>query len=358
MASNSFGTIFRLTTFGESHGVAIGGVLDGCPAGLNIDFKFIQKCMDRRRPGQSDLTTPRKETDQPEFLSGIFEGKTTGAPIAWIMRNEDTRSADYDNLKDAFRPGHADYTYHAKYGHRDHRGGGRASARETANWVVAGSIARQLLQLHSVTIQAWVSRVKDISLGIPLHQLDLSLIDHSAVRCPDAETAAKMEKLIAEMRDTGDSVGGVISAVIRNVPPGWGDPVFEKLNANLGKAMLSINAVKGFEIGSGFDGTYMTGSQHNDLFETAEGAVSTSTNHSGGIQGGISNGREITFNVAFKPTSTIAKPQQTIDTAGNRITLEAKGRHDPCVLPRAVPIVEAMAALVLADACLMAKLND
>lgn len=358
MASNSLGNIFRLTTFGESHGVAIGGVLDGCPAGLTIDFEFIQKCMDRRRPGQSDLTTPRKESDKPEFLSGIFEGKTTGAPIAWILRNEDTRSKDYDNLKDTFRPSHADFTYQTKYGHRDYRGGGRASARETANWVLAGSIAQQLLKEHSVSIKAWVSRVKDISLQVPAHKLDLSLIEQSAVRCPDPQTAAKMEKLIAQMREEGDSVGGVISAVIKNVPPGWGDPVFEKLHANLGKAMLSINAVKGFEIGSGFGGTYLTGSQHNDLFETFGGAVSTSTNHSGGIQGGISNGNEITFNVAFKPTATIAKPQSTVDASGNEITLEAKGRHDPCVLPRAVPIVEAMAALVLADACLMAKLND
>lgn len=344
MAGNSYGTLFKLTTFGESHGKGIGGIIDGCPAGLELDFEAIQKDLDRRKPGQSAIVTQRKESDEVQFLSGIFEGKTTGTPIAFLIPNLDQKSQDYSHIQDAYRPSHADYTYDQKYGFRDHRGGGRSSARETAARVVAGAIAKQLLK--GVSIRAYVSSVGKLTLDIPYQQLDLASAEENIVRCPDAATAKKMEAYIKEVRKEGDTVGGVVSCVLKNVPVGLGEPVFDKLHAELGKAMLSINAVKGFEYGSGFEGAAMKGSEHNDLFET-DG--STKTNHSGGVQGGISNGMDIYFNVAFKPVATLIQNQETIDKDGNKTSIMGKGRHDPCVVPRAVPIVEAMAALVLAD---------
>lgn len=344
MAGNSYGTLFKLTTFGESHGKGIGGIIDGCPSGLELDFEAIQKNLDRRKPGQSAIVTQRKESDEVQFLSGIFEGKTTGTPIAFLISNLDQKSQDYSHIQDAYRPSHADYTYDQKYGFRDHRGGGRSSARETAARVVAGAIAKQLLK--GVSIQAYVSSVGKLTLDIPYQQLDLASAEDNIVRCPDAATAKKMEAYIKEVRKEGDTVGGVVSCVLKNVPVGLGEPVFDKLHAELGKAMLSINAVKGFEYGSGFEGAAMKGSEHNDLFET-DG--STKTNHSGGVQGGISNGMDIYFNVAFKPVATLIQNQETIDKDGNKTSIMGKGRHDPCVVPRAVPIVEAMAALVLAD---------
>lgn len=356
MAGNSFGEIFRITTFGESHGSSIGVVIDGCPAGLAVDLNFIQHELDRRKPGQSPITTQRKESDTFEILSGIFEGKTLGSPIAVLIKNENQQPQDYEHLKDKFRPSHADFTYETKYGIRDYRGGGRASARETTARVIAGAIAKQLLQTAGIEINAYVSSVGKITLEKKYQQLDLSKTETNIVRCPDEETADKMIALIEETKKQGDTIGGVISCVIKNAPAGLGEPVFDKLHADLGKAMLSINAVHGFEYGSGFAGSQISGSLHNDVFEkTAEGKIITQTNNSGGIQGGISNGMDIYFHVAFKPVATIMQTQISIDKDGNQIEIKGKGRHDPCVVPRAVPIVEAMAALVLADHLLRSR---
>jgi chorismate synthase len=355
MAGNRFGTIFSITTFGESHGAAIGVVIDGCPAGLAITSEEIQTELDRRRPGQSHITTHRKETDTVEILSGIFEGKTTGAPIALVIKNEDQRSKDYAHLKDTFRPSHADFTYAEKYGNRDYRGGGRSSARETAARVAAGAIAKKLLQYYGISVQGYVASVCSIAVTKNYTELDLSKTETNIVRCPDEAVAQQMIALIEETRKAGDTVGGTISCVIKNCPAGIGEPVFDKLHADLAKAMMSINATKGFEYGSGFEGTQLKGSQHNDAFEKQTEKVTTKTNHSGGIQGGISNGMDIYFKVAFKPVATIMQQQKSINTTGENITLEGKGRHDPCVLPRAVPIVEAMAALVIADHLLRNK---
>lgn len=352
MAGNSFGKIFKLTTFGESHGEAIGGVIDGCPAGLSLNFDAIQTEMQRRKPGQSAIVTQRKEEDEVKFLSGIFEGKTTGTPIGFIIENTNQKSKDYSHIKDVYRPSHADFTYDKKYGVRDYRGGGRSSARETACRVAAGAIAKQLIS--KIKINAFVSSVGDIFIDKPYQDLDFSKTENNDVRCPDADTAIRMEKLIKETRKNGDTVGGTITCVIKNVPVGLGEPVFDKLHANLGKAMLSINAVKGFEYGSGFCGAKMKGSEHNDIFNP-DG--STKSNLSGGIQGGISNGMDIYFRVAFKPVATIMQKQETIDSKGNKAIAEGKGRHDPCVVPRAVPIVEAMAALVIADFWLLNKVS-
>lgn len=348
MAGNTFGTLFKLMTFGESHGVAIGGVLDGCPAGIELDVEAIQNELDRRKPGQSAIVTQRKEPDTVEFFSGIFEGKTTGTPIGFAIRNTNQKSHDYSHIKDSYRPSHADYVYDQKYGFRDYRGGGRSSARETASRVVAGAIAKQFL--NTIEINAYVSQVGDLKLDKNYQQLDFSLTESNPVRCPDTETAKRMETYIKEVRKEGDTIGGVISCVIKNVPVGLGEPVFDKLHAELGKAMLSINAVKGFEYGSGFEGVKMKGSAHNDQFNP-DG--STKTNYSGGVQGGISNGMDIYFNVAFKPVATVIQGYETIDKDGNMVQTQGKGRHDPCVVPRAVPIVEAMAALVLADYTLL-----
>lgn len=356
MAGNIFGKIFRLSTFGESHGIAIGGIVDGCPAGINIDLEKIQKELDRRRPGQSDLTTTRSETDTVSFLSGIFEGKTTGTPIAFQIPNKDQRSKDYSDIKDVYRPSHADFVYDAKYGIRDYRGGGRASARETAVRVAAGAIAKQFLDLSKIRITAFVSAVAEAEVTTPLNQLDLNAPENE-LRCPDSAVAAQMRKLIEQARDEGDSLGGIITGIIENVPPGLGEPVFDKLHAELGKAMLSINAVKGFEIGSGFAAAKMRGSVHNDAFEQSGDKTVTKTNFSGGVQGGISNGMNIEFRVAFKPVASISKPQNTVDSKGNQTQINIEGRHDPCVVPRAVPIVEAMAALVIADYLLLNRTN-
>ena len=353
MAGNSFGKLFNLTTFGESHGVAIGGVIDGCPPGVLIDFEAIQKEMDRRKPGQSSIVTQRKEPDEVKFLSGIFEGKTTGTPIGFIIENANQKSHDYSHIKDSYRPSHADYVYDKKYGHRDYRGGGRSSARETASRVVAGAIAKQVLE--NTRINAYTSSVGDIFLEKPYQDLDFNKIESNDVRCPDDATAQKMIARIKEIRKEGDTIGGTITCVLQNVPIGLGEPAFDKLHAELGKAMLSINAVKGFEYGSGFCGAKMKGSEHNDLFNQ-DGT--TKTNLSGGIQGGISNGMDIYFRVAFKPVATIMQKQDTIDKDGNIVEMQGKGRHDPCVIPRAVPIVEAMAALVLADFYLLNKMYN
>ena len=350
MAGNTFGQLFRLSTFGESHGPAIGGVIDGCPPGIELDFDAIQNELNRRRPGQSAIVTQRKEPDTVQFLSGIFEGKTTGAPIGFIVPNTNQKSDDYSHIKDVYRPSHADYTYDKKYGTRDYRGGGRSSARETISRVVGGAIAKQVIP--NITINAFTSSVGDIFLDKPYQALDFSLTESNAVRCPDAATAERMEEYIKQIRKEGDTVGGTITCVIQNVPVGLGEPVFDKLHAELGKAMLSINAVKGFEYGSGFCGAKMKGSDHNDLFNT-DGT--TKSNLSGGIQGGISNGMDIYFRVAFKPVATIMQIQTTIDSNGNEVEMQGRGRHDPCVVPRAVPIVEAMAALVLTDYYLLAK---
>lgn len=348
MAGNTFGTLFKLTTFGESHGVAIGGVLDGCPSGLTLDLNLIQNELDRRRPGQSAIVTQRKEPDTVAFYSGLFEGKTTGTPIGFAIHNTNQKSNDYSHIKDSYRPSHADYVYDQKYGFRDYRGGGRSSARETASRVVAGAIAKQFL--GDMKINAYVSQVGEIRLDKSYGELDLSLIESNPVRCPDPEMAGRMEAYIKDIKKQGDTIGGVISCVIQNVPIGLGEPVFDKLHAELGKAMLSINAVKGFEYGSGFGGVGMKGSAHNDQFNT-DGT--TKTNHSGGIQGGISNGMDIYFRVAFKPVATVLQAYETIDRDGNKVATQGKGRHDPCVVPRAVPIVEAMAALVMADFTLL-----
>ncbi len=355
---NTFGKIFRLTSFGESHGRGIGGIIDGCPAGIELDIELIQQDLTRRKPGQSKITTQRKEPDEVEFLSGVFEGKTQGTPIAFAVWNKNQHSKDYNDLKDIYRPSHADYTYIQKYGTRDHRGGGRSSARETIARVVAGAIAKQILAKAGVTINAYVSQVGEIQLDKTYKELDLGKTEDNIVRCPDAETAEKMIARIEKAAKDRDTVGGVITGVATGVPAGWGEPVFNKLHADLGGAMLGINAVKGFEYGSGFDGTKLSGSQHNDVFIRTEKGIRTKTNNSGGIQGGISNGEDIYFNVAFKPIATLLKEQNTVDKNSNEITINPKGRHDPCVLPRAVPIVEAMAALVLVDHYLLSKLNS
>jgi chorismate synthase len=355
MAGNTFGKLFTLTTFGESHGDALGGILDGCPSGLFIDIDFVQSELDRRRPGQSHIVTQRKESDKVEFLSGIFEGKTMGTPIGFIIRNENQKPKDYEHNTDVYRPSHADYTYDAKYGMRDHRGGGRSSARETVSRVVAGAIAKLILKEHGITIQAYTSQVGDIKLLKEYHDLDLSKIDTNIIRCPDALLAETMIHKIEQVRKSGDTIGGVISCIIKGTPVGLGEPVFDKLHAEIGKAMLSINAVKGFEYGSGFEGVKMNGSQHNDLFNIENDKVITKTNHSGGIQGGISNGQDIYFKVAFKPVATIMQKQETVNSKNENVDMTGKGRHDPCVLPRAVPIVEAMAALVIVDHLLRNK---
>lgn len=353
---NTFGRIFRLTSFGESHGKGIGGVIDGCPAGIAIDHDFIQQELARRKPGQSKITTQRQEPDQVEFFSGIFEGKSQGTPIGFAVWNKDQHSNDYNDLKSVFRPSHADYTYLQKYGTRDHRGGGRSSARETIARVVAGAVGKLILREVGVKIQAYVSQVGEVELDKPYQELDLSATENNIVRCPDQETADRMIARIEAAGRNHDTVGGVITGVITGVPAGWGEPVFNKLHASLGFAMLGINAVKGFEYGSGFAGTRLSGSEHNDIFVPDGSGVRTVTNHSGGIQGGISNGEDIYFRVAFKPIATLLKEQQTVDQDRNIVSINPKGRHDPCVLPRAVPIVEAMAALVLTDFYLMSKL--
>ncbi|MFT5248414.1 MAG: chorismate synthase [bacterium] len=352
MAGNTFGNLFKLTTFGESHGEAIGGIIDGCPAGLEINFDKVATDMARRKPGQSKITTQRKEPDEVKFLSGIFEGKTTGTSIGFIIENTNQKSKDYSHIKNVYRPSHADFTYDKKFEHRDYRGGGRTSARETACRVAAGSIAKQLLK--NIKINAFVSSVGDIYIDKPYQELDFSKIENNLVRCPDEEVAHKMTSKIEEIKKAGDTIGGNVMCVIQNVPIGLGEPVFDKLHAQLGKAMLSINAVKGFEYGAGFCSTKMKGSEHNDLFNK-DG--STKTNLSGGIQGGISNGMDIYFRVAFKPVATLIQKQKALDNQGNIVDMQGKGRHDPCVVPRAVPIVEAMAALVLADFYLLNRIN-
>lgn len=353
--SNTFGKIFTLTSFGESHGEAVGGVIDGMPAGIDVDMTFIQQELDRRKPGQSALTTSRKEKDEVELLSGVFEGKTTGAPIGFIVRNTNQHSHDYDNMRDLFRPSHADYTYYEKYGIRDHRGGGRSSARITIARVVGGALAKLVLRQIGIDIKAYTSQVGDIKLENDYLHYDLDTIEQNDVRCPDKEKAAEMEQLIKEVKSEGDTIGGVITGVIKGCPVGLGEPEFGKLHAQLGAAMLSINAAKGFEYGDGFAGVTMRGSEQNDAFTIENGKITTKTNHSGGIQGGISNGQDIVFRVAFKPVATLLKDQQTVDREGNMTTFKAQGRHDPCVLPRAVPIVEAMAAMTILDMYLLCK---
>ena len=353
---NSYGQHFRITTFGESHGPAIGVTIDGCPAGIDFDEDLIRHELERRKPGQSRITTQRQEDEHFRVLSGVFEGKTTGTPIAIVIENQDQRSKDYAHLKEAFRPSHADYTYEVKYGIRDYRGGGRSSARETAARVAAGAVARMFLKRFGIEIHAYVSKVGDIQAP-PHSSLDLNRTEENIVRCPHPETAEKMVGLIDQVRLDRDTIGGVITGVIRHLPAGLGEPVFDKFHAELGKAMLGINAVKGFEYGSGFEGTTLRGSQHNDSFYSEGSDVRTKTNNSGGVQGGITNGEEVYFNVAFKPVATIMQDQQSIDRSGNEVTVSGKGRHDPCVVPRAVPIVEAMAALVAADFILRARLS-
>jgi len=351
MSGNTFGKLFKLTTFGESHGEALGGIIEGCPSGIELDFNAIKLEMSRRKPGQSSIVTQRKEDDNVQFLSGVFEGKTTGTSIGFLIPNTNQKSQDYSDIKNTYRPSHADFVYEKKYGIRDYRGGGRSSARETASRVVAGAIAKQILP--NIKINAFVSSVGDIYLNKPYQDLDFSKIESNPVRCPDTETAIKMEELIRKIKKEGDTIGGTITCVLQNVPIGLGEPVFDKLHADLGKAMLSINAVKGFEYGSGFCGSQMKGSEHNDLYNS-DGT--TKTNLSEGIQGGISNGMDIYFRVAFKPVATLIQKQEVLDNQGNIVELQGKGRHDPCVLPRAVPIVEAMAAIVLADFYLLNKL--
>jgi chorismate synthase len=348
--ANTFGKIFTLTTFGESHGEAIGGIIDGCPSGVELNLETIQNELNRRKPGQSKIVTQRKEPDEVQFLSGIFEGKTTGTSIGFIIKNVHQRSNDYSHIKDTYRPSHADYTYDKKYGNRDYRGGGRTSARETANWVVGGAVAKQVIS--SIKINAFTSSVGDIFMEKAYQDVDFSKIESNVVRCPDNASAKKMIARINEVKKQGDTIGGTVTCVIQNVPVGLGEPIFDKLHAQLGKAMLSINAVKGFEYGSGFCGAKMKGSEHNDIFNEDR---TTKTNLSGGIQGGISNGMDIYFRVAFKPVATIMQKQQTIDNIGNIVEIQGKGRHDPCVVPRAVPIVEALAAMVLADFMLLNK---
>ena len=350
---NSIGNILRLTTFGESHGVAVGGVLDGYPAGVLIDEEFIRGEMKRRRPGQSAITTSRNEADEVQFLSGIFEGRSTGAPIAFTIMNNNNRSADYENLREAFRPSHADYVYDCKYGVRDHRGGGRSSARETAVRVCAGALAKLALRQLGINITAYTSQVGGIALGEEYTAYDLSLAESNAVRCPDAEVAAEMERLIMEVKRAGDTVGGVVTCVVKGAPVGLGEPLYGKLSASLASAMMSINAAKGFDYGNGFAAATGRGSQQNDIFYNNDGSIATRTNNSGGIQGGISNGNDIFFRVEFKPVATLLMEQPTVTKGGVETVLLARGRHDPCVVPRAVPVVEAMAALVLLDHCLL-----
>ncbi len=351
---NTFGNIFKLTSFGESHGAAIGGVVDGCPAGITLDFDFIQNELRRRRPGQSEITTARKESDNVEFLSGIYEGKTTGTPIGFMVRNENQHSKDYDHLKNVLRPSHADYTYRMKYGIRDPRGGGRSSARETITRCVAGAIARLALNRRGISIQAYTSQIGNIKLEGSYQDYTPEQAEKNPVRCPDPAKAAAMEALIKQVKSEGDSLGGIITGVIKGVPPGIGEPVFSKLHAALGAAMLSINATKGFDYGDGFDAPLYKGSEHNDEFFNNQGRIETRTNYSGGIQGGISNGQDIYFRVAFKAVATLLREQKTVNQEGNEITLKAKGRHDPCVVPRAVPVVEAMAAITILDHILYA----
>ena len=352
---NTFGNIFRLTTFGESHGEAIGGVVDGMPAGIDIDLDFIQQELNRRRPGQSKITTSRQEADQVEILSGVFEGKSTGCPIGFLVRNTNHHSQDYENMRCLFRPSHADYTYYNKYGIRDHRGGGRSSARITISRCVGGAFAKLVLRQLGVSVQAYTSQVGSIALDRDYRKYDLSLTETNAVRCPDADKAREMEALITQMKAEGDTIGGIITCVIKGCPIGIGEPEFGKLHAALGAAMLSINAVKGFEYGEGFDGVTARGSEQNDVFCSQEGHIMTRTNHSGGIQGGISNGQDIYCRIAFKPVATILTEQETVDIEGNATTFKAQGRHDPCVLPRAVPIVESMAAMTILDYILLRK---
>ena len=352
---NTFGNIFRLTTFGESHGEAIGGVVDGMPAGIDIDLDFIQQELNRRRPGQSKITTSRQEADQVEILSGVFEGKSTGCPIGFLVRNTNHHSQDYENMRCLFRPSHADYTYYNKYGIRDHRGGGRSSARITISRCVGGAFAKLVLRQLGVSVQAYTSQVGSIALDRDYRKYDLSLTETNAVRCPDADKAREMEALITQMKAEGDTIGGIITCVIKGCPIGIGEPEFGKLHAALGAAMLSINAVKGFEYGEGFDGVTARGSEQNDVFCSQEGHIMTRTNHSGGIQGGISNGQDIYCRIAFKPVATILTGQETVDIEGNATTFKAQGRHDPCVLPRAVPIVESMAAMTILDYILLRK---
>ena len=349
MTRNTFGNLFTLTTFGESHGEAVGGVIDGMPAGIDIDLEFIQQELNRRRPGQSSITTSRQEADKVELLSGVFEGKSTGCPIGFIVRNTNQHSQDYENLRCLFRPSHADYTYEQKYGVRDHRGGGRSSARITISRCVGGALAKLVLKQLGISVQAYTSQVGPIALERDYRLYDLSKTESNAVRCPDAEKAEEMEALITQMKQEGDTIGGVITCIIKGCPVGLGEPEFGKLHAALGSAMLSINAAKGFEYGEGFEGVSARGSEQNDVFQNIDGQFSTKTNHSGGIQGGISNGQDIYFRVAFKPVATILKAQETVDKEGNPTVFQVKGRHDPCVLPRAVPIVEAMAAMTILD---------
>lgn len=355
--SSSFGRIFKITSFGESHGAAVGVVIDGCPPGLDIDESLIHLDLQRRKPGQSKITTARNETEEFQILSGVFEGKSTGAPICIVIPNQDAKSKDYSHIADKYRPSHADFTYQEKYGIRDYRGGGRSSARITAGWVAAGAIAKILLTQLGIKSQAYVSQVGSIKINEPFSPDQIELAEQNIVRCPDQNVATAMISLIEEIKKQGDTIGGTITGVISGVPIGLGEPVFNKLHAVLGQAMLNINAVKGFEYGSGFEGVKMRGSEHNDAFYTVEGKVRTSTNHSGGVQGGISNGENIYFNVAFKPVATIMVDQNSVDGKGNPTMVKGKGRHDPCVVPRAVPIVEAMAALVIADFYLMSKTN-
>ncbi len=354
---NSFGRIFRISTFGESHGLGLGVVIEGCPACLLIDEGFIRNEMQRRKPGQSKITTQRKEEDEFQILSGVFEGRSTGTPIGLVIMNTDQKSKDYSHISDKFRPSHADYTYFEKYGIRDYRGGGRSSARETAARVAGGAIAKMLLKHYGISVQAYVSQVGDLKLEKGYQDLDLAQTEENIVRCPDPEMAERMIEYIDEVRKNRDTVGGIVSCIAKGVPPGLGEPVFDRLHAELGKAMLSINAVKGFEYGSGFEGVKMRGSEHNDAYYQDGDRVRTRTNHSGGIQGGISNGEDIYFNVAFKPVATIMQDQESVNEAGESVTVSGKGRHDPCVVPRAVPIVEAMAALVLADYLLISRTN-
>lgn len=352
---NTFGNIFTLTSFGESHGEAVGGVVDGMPAGIDIDMEFVQRELDRRRPGQSDITSSRREADRVELLSGVFEGKSTGAPIGFTVRNTNQHSQDYENLRCLFRPSHADYTYYSKYGVRDHRGGGRSSARVTISRCVGGALAKLALKRVGISVTAYTSQVGDISLDRDYTKYDLWQAEGNAVRCPDPVKAIAMERLIREVKAQGDTIGGVITCVVKGCPPGLGEPEFGKLHAALGEAMLSINAVKGFEYGEGFAGVTARGSEQNDVFVSREGRIATATNHSGGIQGGISNGEDIYFRVAFKPVATLLREQPTVDLEGNATMFTARGRHDPCVLPRAVPVVEAMAAMTLLDYWLLAK---
>lgn len=353
--SNTFGHIFRLTTFGESHGPGVGGVIDGFPAGISVDMDFIQSELNRRRPGQSSLTTPRKEADQVEFLSGIFEGQTTGCPIGFLVRNTNQHSNDYDNIRNLFRPSHADFTYTSKYGLRDHRGGGRSSARETISRCVGGALAKLALRQLGIEVYAYTSQVGSIALDKDYQAYDPALIESNPVRCPDEKKAAEMQALIEEVKAVGDTIGGIITGVVKGCPVGLGEPAFDKLHASLGQAMLSINAVKGFEYGQGFGHMEERGSQQNDIFYNHDGKIDLRTNRSGGIQGGISNGQDIYFRVAFKPVATVLMEQPTVDIHGNEMVLKARGRHDPCVLPRAVPVVEAMAAMTLLDYYLLDK---